>query len=185
MFKPSADKCSMADNPHELFDVVDANDRVIGTAPRGVVHAEGLLHRAVHILVQRGNGDVFLQKRSMHKDSHPGKWDSSSSGHLDSGEGYAAAAVRELREELGIEVDGVDEIAALPASEATGHEFVRIYRLRHEGPFILHSGEIEDGKWVSIDELDIWTRSRPQDFARCFLDVWKAANPNLSGNCSC
>jgi isopentenyldiphosphate isomerase len=90
----------MADNPDELFDVVDANDRVIGQEKRGVVHATGLLHRAVHILVQRGNGDIFLQKRSMEKDSHPGCWDSSSSGHLDSGEGYDKAAVRELREEL-------------------------------------------------------------------------------------
>ncbi|MEX0326173.1 MAG: NUDIX domain-containing protein, partial [Puniceicoccaceae bacterium] len=108
----------MADNPDELFDVVDEEDRVVGVARRADVHANGLLHRAVHILVCRENGDIFLQQRSMQKDSHPGKWDSSASGHLDSGEGYDAAAVRELREELGVEVETLAEIGRLPASEA-------------------------------------------------------------------
>ncbi|NDV62092.1 NUDIX domain-containing protein [Puniceicoccales bacterium CK1056] len=163
----------MADNPDELFDVVDREDRVVGQAPRGVVHAEGLLHRAVHVLVQRQNGDFFLQKRSMEKDCHPGCWDSSSSGHLDSGEAYDEAAVRELREELGIEVDQLAQIASLPASEMTGQEFVRIYLARHEGPFTLHPGEISDGRWVSVEELNKWLQERPGDFAPCFHEVWK------------
>ena len=170
----------MADNPDELFDVVDSDDRVIGVARRGVVHAQGLLHRAVHILVLNAEGQVFLQQRSMEKDSHPGKWDSSASGHLDSGEGYPAAAVRELREELGIEIDRLDQISALPASEATGWEFVRVYRTHHEGPFVLHPEEISGGKWIPLDELDKWINEEPTAFARCFLDVFESARTALS-----
>lgn len=172
----------MADNPHEIFDVVDEHDRVTGTAPRGEVHARGLLHRAVHILVQRLNGDVFLQKRSMEKDSHPGKWDSSASGHLDSGEDYHPAAIRELQEELGIDVDEVDEIGGLPASEVTGNEFVRIYRLTHEGPFHLHPGEIEEGRWIAPADLQEWINSDPGDFARCFIEVWRVGAGALNRN---
>ena len=89
-------------NPEELFDVVDAQDRVVGQAPRREVHAKQLRHRAVHVLVFDEKGAVFLQKRSMGKDSCPGTWDSSCSGHLDAGEDYDAAAVRELREEIGL-----------------------------------------------------------------------------------
>lgn len=170
----------MADNPDELFDVVDRDDRVIGREKRGVVHATGLLHRAVHILVQRGNGDIFLQRRSMQKDSHPGCWDSSASGHLDSGEGYDDAAPRELREELGIVVAGLDCIGSLPASEATGQEFVRIYRGRHEGPFTLHPGEISDGRWVAAGEVDSWLQRQPEAFAPCFHEVWRAASGHLA-----
>jgi hypothetical protein len=47
-------------------------------------------HRAVHILVFNARGQVFLQKRSLKKDLHPGVWDSSTSGHLDTGEDYDA-----------------------------------------------------------------------------------------------
>jgi isopentenyldiphosphate isomerase len=59
----------------EIFDVVDLSDQVIGTETRSAVHRKKLLHRSVHILVFNGAGEVFLQKRSQSKDSHPGRWD--------------------------------------------------------------------------------------------------------------
>jgi isopentenyl-diphosphate Delta-isomerase len=96
---------SEAQNLDELFDVVDEQDRVIGQATRREVHAKGLKHRAVHVLVFNGQGQVFLHKRSMLKDSAPGLWGASCAGHLDAGENYDQAALRELKEELGISVD--------------------------------------------------------------------------------
>lgn len=164
----------MADNPDEVFDVVDSADRVIGRARRGRVHAENLLHRAVHILVWRGNGDIFLQKRSENKDSHPGCWDSSASGHLDSGEDYLPAARRELREELGIEVPCLEETGRLGASAETGWEFVRIYSVQNEGPFVLHPTEISGGRWLSPRDLQSWMKDEPEAFAPCFHAVWRA-----------
>lgn len=169
----------MADNPDELFDVVDAADRVIGTARRGDVHANGWLHRAVHVMVQRANGDVFLQKRSSTKDSYPGRWDSSASGHLDAGEDYGPAASREIQEELGITASGLRELAGLPASEVTGQEFVRIYRVAHEGPFRLHPHEIEEGRWLDPATLDAWIQSSPEAFAPCFVKVWETVRDHF------
>ena len=90
--------------PEEIFDVVNEHDEVIDRKPRSEVHRLGLLHRAVHVLVFNARGETLLQKRSMSKDREPGKWDSSTSGHLDSGEDYDACAVRELREEIGLEL---------------------------------------------------------------------------------
>ena len=86
----------------EIFDVVNERDEVIDRKPRREVHARGLWHRAVHVLVFNARGEVFLQKRSLKKDIAAGKWDSSSSGHLDTGEDYDACAVREMREEIGL-----------------------------------------------------------------------------------
>ena len=88
----------------EIFDVVNEHDEVIGRRPRCEVHRLGLKHRAVHVLVFNSRGEVFLQKRSMKKDTAAGLWDSSSSGHVDSGEEYDACAVRELGEEIGLQV---------------------------------------------------------------------------------
>ncbi|HSI82513.1 MAG: NUDIX domain-containing protein [Candidatus Methylacidiphilales bacterium] len=86
----------------DIFDVVDDQDRVVRQERRSVVHAQGLLHRAVHILVFNAAGQVFLQQRSSLKDQFPLRWDSSSSGHVDAGEDYDTAAVREIAEELGV-----------------------------------------------------------------------------------
>src|SRR5688572_9929677 len=89
----------------EIFDVVNERDEVIGRNTRSVVHRLGLRHRAVHVLVYNSKGAIFLQKRSMQKDTFPGAWDSSAAGHLDCGEDYDACAIREMREELGLEAE--------------------------------------------------------------------------------
>src|SRR6266403_4721632 len=101
----------------EIFDVVNERDEVIGKRPRSEVHRLGLMHRATHVLVFNKRGQVFLQKRSVKKDRQPGLWDSSASGHVDSGENYDACVVRELQEELGLELRApLERLFKLPAS---------------------------------------------------------------------
>ena len=157
----------------ELFDVVDADDRVIGVEPRGVVHAQGLRHRAVHLFVFNRAGEMFLQKRSAWKDRHPSQWDSSASGHLDHGEDYAAAARRELAEELGVTPDRpLEQIAALEAAESTGWEFIRLFRGEHEGPFRWPAAEIEWGGFFPVAVIERWIAATPGEFAPGFLDCW-------------
>ncbi len=162
----------------EKFDVVDEQDRVIGVEPRGVVHARDLRHRAIHLFVFNAAGELFLQKRSAWKDRHPGKWDSSAAGHLDSGEGYLEAARRELREELGLPLEVVasldlEEVAALEARETTGWEFIRVYEARHEGPFHWPAAEIEWGGFFPTVVVARWISARPGDFAPGFLECWR------------
>jgi len=161
----------------ELFDVVDANDEVTGTATRGEVHAQNLLHRAVHIFVFNKRGDLLLQKRSLLKDRHPGVWDSSVSGHLDSGESYDTAVIRELDEEMGIIPETApEEIVRIPPSELTGWEHVRLYRCRHAGDLRFPSAEIDAAMWFPLAEVTAWVASRPSDFASGFLECWKKFN---------
>ncbi|MDQ6809847.1 MAG: 16S rRNA (adenine(1518)-N(6)/adenine(1519)-N(6))-dimethyltransferase RsmA [Verrucomicrobiota bacterium] len=158
----------------ELFSVVDAEDRVVGSEARAAVHANNLLHRAVHILVFNPAGEVFLQKRSPWKDRHPSVWDSSAAGHVDAGEDYDDAAQRELREELGIEAK-LQRIAKLPASSRTGQEFIWIYRAEHGGPFTLARDEIELGEFFAPAIVAHWIEARPDDFAPGFVESWKAS----------
>lgn len=163
----------------ELFDIVNDRDEVIGQATRAEVHAKDLWHRAVHVLVFREAGDVFLQKRSMAKDSSPGCWDSSCSGHLDSGEHYRAAAVRELFEEIGLRVPSADTlelVLTLPATEVTGWEFVHVYRTRYEGPFAINPAEIDEGRWWSMAELREAIEQTPSIFTEPFLHLWAIVN---------
>jgi isopentenyl-diphosphate delta-isomerase len=160
----------------ELFDIVNARDQVVGQATRREVHARGLWHRAVHVLVFNAAGQVFLQKRSMLKDTAAGLWDSSCSGHVDSGEDYDASARRELGEEIGL------TLAAPPprwfrieACAETSWEFVWVYRLRHEGPFVLAPSEIERGEWFAPAKLTQWIAEKPAEFASSFRLIWSLA----------
>ena len=105
----------------EIFDIVNDADEVIGRERRAEAHRLGLKHRAAHILVYNGRGEVFLQKRSRTKDTFPGAWDSSASGHVDCGEDYDACALRELGEELGLQpAQPLERLFKLAACPATG-----------------------------------------------------------------
>lgn len=160
--------------PAEVFDIVNERDEVVGQMPRSQVHREGHRHRAIHVLVFNARGEVFLQKRSMSKDTFPGAWDSSASGHLDTGEQYDACALREVREELGITLDFTPErLFKIKACLETGQEFVWVYRLQHEGPFVLHPDEIERGQWFAPMEVTRWANEKPGDFAPSFLLIWR------------
>ncbi len=163
-------------NPDELFDVVDAEDRVIGQAPRREVHARHWRHRAVHVLVHDAAGRFFLQKRSEAKDTFPGCWDSSCSGHLDAGEDYATAARRELGEELGWHDASLPlrQVVKLGAGPETGHEFIEVFLLGPvSGPFTLHPGEISEGRWVKPEALRAELREAPGRFAGAMRLLWE------------
>jgi 16S rRNA (adenine1518-N6/adenine1519-N6)-dimethyltransferase len=161
------------DGAGERFPVVDECDRQIGAASRAEVHARGLRHRAIHAFVFDRTGRLFLQKRSRWKDVHPGKWDSSASGHVEDGCGYDETAAREIAEELGVEC-APERIGAVDACAETGQEFVKLYAARHEGPFRLPPAEIESGRFFDLATLDRWIARRPEDFATGFLACYRA-----------
>jgi len=158
----------------EIFDVVNERNEVTCQLTRGEVHARKLLHRAVHIFVINSRGKIYLQQRSHLKDVSPLKWDSSAAGHLDAGESYAASAVRELEEEIGIRVTATELAAQIPAGDHTDHEFVELHLARHDGPIRCQPDEIATGEWFKPEDITAWVEARPQDFAKGFVTCWKA-----------
>lgn len=166
----------------EIFDVVNELDEIIGHATRSEVHRRKLNHRAVHVLVFNARDELFVQKRSMKKDCFPGAWDSSASGHLDRGEDYDACAVREVREELGVQLAETPErLFKIEACVETGHEFVWVYQCQHEGPFALHPEEIECGGWFTPDKVSRWMHEKPEDFASGLVLIWRRWNAEFAG----
>ncbi len=157
----------------EIFDIVNDRDEVVGQAPRREVHARGLRHRAVHVLVFNASGRIFLQKRSRAKDTAAGCWDSSCSGHVDAGEAYDDAAQRELGEEIGLRLPRPPaRWFRIEARPETSGEFVWVYRLEHEGPFELAPAEIERGEWFTPAEVTDLVARAPDVFAASFRYIW-------------
>ena len=165
---------------NELFDVVNDRDEVLHPAPRHEVHARDWLHRAVHVFVFDAQGKLFLQQRSLLKDSEPGTWCASCCGHVDSGEDYDAAALRELQEEIGV-------VAPTPpqrwlrfrACAETGWEFLWVYKLTYSGPLTLNPAEIQDGDWFNIEQISQGVANSPEDFSESFRYLWARISDEL------
>ncbi|WP_437205569.1 NUDIX hydrolase [Planctomicrobium sp. SH664] len=161
----------------EMFDVCDEQDRVIGQAPRSVVHARNLLHRAVHIWVWNSRGDLLLQLRSTTKDQYPSCFTSSASGHVDAGETYQEAAVRELREELQLAGE-LTHISQLAASASTAYEHTALYFLTSDSPPVPDAAEIAELSWLQPALVAEMLFSEPHRFTPPFRELfreWQAA----------
>lgn len=153
-FAPSPrDARQTMDDPNELFDRVDLDDQVIGLVRRGDAHGNpALIHRSVQILVFASDNRVLLQRRSAAKDLFPGYYCASASGHVASGEDYAATAQRELAEELGI-VSPITFFGKTLIQSEPETEMTALYITHSDGPFHFHPAETDGGAFFSISDL--------------------------------
>jgi isopentenyldiphosphate isomerase len=153
----------------EYLDVVDEQGVPTGEViERSVAHEKGILHRTSHVWLFRdhhGKLEVLLQKRSKNKDSFPGCYDISSAGHIPAGIGFVPSALRELKEELG--VDATAEDLHLCGQRRIHYEEVfygkrfvdnqvsNVYMLfvnQEAKEFILQESELEEVIWIGFSE---------------------------------
>jgi isopentenyldiphosphate isomerase len=158
----------------ERFDVVDEADRVIGSAPRSEVHRRKLRHRAVHVLLFNTRAELFVQKRSAAKDTFPSLYDSSASGHLNSGEDYDICARRETQEELGlvVPVGQLSRHFKVEACEQTGWEFVWVYSVATDEHSRINLAELESGEFWTPEYTRSLLLANPEQFAHGFVRVF-------------
>ena len=137
----------------EELDVVDERDRVISRATRRRVHDDYLIHRSVIFFVFDDEDRVFVNQRSATKDLYPSCWSIAFGGHVHAGEGYDAAATREIEEETGLR-DSPFAITSFQKYTADERENVRVYGVRAGTELKLFAEEIEQGQFVTIAELN-------------------------------
>ena len=153
----------------EIFDIVDDNGNPTGkTATRKEAHSKGLQHRTAHVWIFRKKDDklqVLLQKRCKDKDSFPGCFDISSAGHIPAGVDFIPSAIRELKEELGIDVDSnelnycglrkiiLDEV--FHGEEFHDRQISKVYYMwldKDEDFFKVQKEEIDLVMWINFHE---------------------------------
>jgi len=87
-----------------FLDVVNEKDQIVDSRSRTDVHNEGHLHREIHVWMFDQSKNIIFQKRGLHRPS-AGLLDATVGGHVNQGEDYLDAAIRETKEETGILID--------------------------------------------------------------------------------
>jgi isopentenyldiphosphate isomerase len=145
----------------ELVDVVDESDQVVGQAQRREIRQRNLRHRGVYILVFNSIGQLFVHHRTATKDVFPGCWDVTVGGVLAAGEGYDAGAVRELREELGIDGARLRRLFPLRYEDEANRVLGMVYSCTWNGALRLQRSEIAAGEWADLDVVFERTSRQP------------------------
>ncbi|MCK5815930.1 MAG: NUDIX domain-containing protein [Flavobacteriaceae bacterium] len=88
----------------EFIDILNDDLSFLKTCLKSEAHKHGYLHASVHVWFYTVNGEILLQKRSPNKIAFPNLWDVSVAGHISTGETAIASAVREIKEEIGLNI---------------------------------------------------------------------------------
>ncbi|HWS72528.1 MAG TPA: NUDIX domain-containing protein [Thermoanaerobaculia bacterium] len=151
--------------PDEWLDVLrddgsPSGERIV----KAEAHRTGAWHRAVHVWIVTPDARVLLQRRAATKENFPSLWDVSCAGHVSAGERAIDAAIRELAEELGLQV-AAEEVqpigvlrqqCVLNEGKYIDNEVHELFVLRREvdlSALTLQAEEVDDAALIAIDEL--------------------------------
>jgi isopentenyldiphosphate isomerase len=158
----------------EVIDIVDEDDRVIGTSPRGPAYDQGLRHRCSFILARDARDRIFVHRRTARKLVYPLMYDMFVGGVVGAGESYDEAALREAEEELGVR--------GLPRPEFLFKFLYRdgprswwsaVYQVRCEQPVDPQPEEVAWHSFLTEDELAVRLREREWEWVPDGLEGYR------------
>ena len=142
----------------ELLDIVDDQDQVIGVMTRSQAYSENKLSslRAVWLLIKNQDGKFWIPRRCATKDRSPNTLDGSTVGHVSSGETYEQAMIRELQEELNLDVSQMAYRSIGKLNSKTGAiSFIEIFELQVPHDFVIdfNKDDFSEFFWLSPQEI--------------------------------
>lgn len=157
----------------EVLDIVNDEDNVIGREKRSAIHRLGCQHRGVHVFLFTADGKMLVQKRSADRASSPSLLDCSVSEHVLAGEEYLKAALRGMREELGLEGIQLERLTKFRMKYGwNDNEISELFQgMVDPGQVRFDPGEIEAISYLSMDELKKMVQNENQKFCCWFIEL--------------
>ena len=141
----------------EILDIYTRNGEYLGSKEKSICHDNpDFYHKVALIWIINDNKEILIQKRAACKKSYPNKWDMGCSGHIISGETPLEGAIREIKEELGIETNKEDYKYIFEYVFDSTHEIGETFLLKINksiDEIKIDESEVSEVKWVDIDEL--------------------------------
>jgi isopentenyldiphosphate isomerase len=165
----------------EKINIIDEAGNILGEEYRDVVHERGLLHAEVHVWCVTPEQEIIFQHRAPDKDTFPDKLDATAGGHVDLGETYEEAALKELVEETGVCAQP-DELTLITTEILTDYDSVtkltnhtRRAVYVYTKPVQVAELEIEEGKAVgfeavSVSDLNTFSKTEKERFIPRLVD---------------
>lgn len=168
----------------EQVVLVDEQDREIGAMEKMEAHRVGKLHRAFSVLVFNSKGESLIQQRAASKYHSAGLWTNACCSHPRPGESIQSAARRRLQEEMGIQADPTFAYKFIYRiqldDQLTEHEFDHVFKATYDGAPVMDPAEVQNWKFVAIDELLKDVARSPQKYTYWFRLILRREYPELA-----
>ncbi len=156
----------------EKVILVNKNDKEIGSGEKILMHQQGKLHRAFSIFVFNSKGELLIQKRAKNKYHSNGLWTNTVCSHPRPREAIEEAVHRRLKEEMGFDCElkkAFSFIYKTPFSNGLiENEFDHVFLGKFDGEIIPNPEEVEDWKFVNIEELKLNIKKNPEKYSYWF-----------------
>ena len=152
--------------------LVNKNDKKIGLMPKMEAHKKGALHRAFSVFIFNNKNELMIQKRNINKYHSPGLWTNTCCSHQKDGESNINAGKRRLLEEMGFCVE-LNEIGSFIYNVGVDnglieHELDYILVGKYNGNVKINSDEVDNWKWMSLDNIKDDVRKRSKNYTEWF-----------------
>ncbi len=135
----------------ELMDVVDRHDNVVGQKRRSELYAQDSPNcRVINAFLLNERGQIWIPRRTAHKELYPLCLDMSCGGHVRSGESYEEALKREVREELNLDVAqaGWHLLGHLTPYNDNVSMFMKVYEIKGNETPQWNSDDFVESYWL-------------------------------------
>ena len=117
--------------------------------------------------------NIILQKVAYTKKVDAGKWSYSAGGHVDAGESYEQAALRELAEEMGVVASHAEFVGrGYTLREGKPREFHHVFKVVSDDPIVFDPKEVAETKEFTIAELVEQIKTHPENFKDIFAQIF-------------
>jgi isopentenyl-diphosphate delta-isomerase len=161
---------------YKRITIVEKNDTLIGYEKYPKAIAKGLIRRVSCVFVFDTEGKILIQKRSANVRC-PHLFDCSAGGHVDEGESYKDAALREMQEELGITAP----LQEVVVSYRTAESFNAVYKalVPYNTSIEFNDEEISSVAWVTLKEIDSMVLQQQPVCVDSFIQIWNDLRATL------
>lgn len=166
----------------ELLDIVNDEDIVIDQQMRSTVHQLGLQHRGAHVFLFTRDGKMLVQKRSADRVHAPSTLDCSVSEHVQAGESYLHAALRGMKEELGVTEIEITPLVTFKMNYGINdNEISRLFEGVVDPEKVkFDPQEIEEVGYFTVNEIREMMDAGKVNFCGWFIEIlnWRIGNPS-------
>ncbi|PBQ31243.1 isopentenyl-diphosphate delta-isomerase [Sphingobacteriaceae bacterium] len=152
--------------------LVNEQDQELGTMEKMEAHVKGLLHRAFSVFIFNSKKELLIQQRALSKYHSPALWTNTCCSHPRPGEKTHDAALRRMREEMGMEttLEHMSSFIYKTTFEngLTEFEYDHIYTGKSNEDPIINPKEVNAYKWMSLDDIKSDLKTHPEIYTYWF-----------------